>query len=149
MTPVTPTKFLNLDLELRSHEDLTPLATHFETCGIVLFNGASNAVLQLTVEPLMCGLNESPQACTDELLQTIRALPSALLELFNSCTKRIFDYGFESGAHAPPFMVDILAIQLFKISQLEIDLRVTLYPHDDDLPARYGLASSSPTSVID
>ena len=132
MNIVAPTTFLNLDLELRSREDLAPLATHFETCAIVLFNGVSNDVFQLTVEPLIGGLNESQQACTNELLQTISALPSALLELFNGCNKRIFDYGFESGAHAPPFMVDILAAQLSKMSRLGIDLRVTIYPHDAD-----------------
>ena len=127
--------FLNLDLELRSLEDLTPLASHFETCAIVLFNSVNNDVFQLTVEPIMGGLGESPQTCTDELVQTISNLPDELMKLFRGCDKRIFDYGFESFIQQSPFTVDILAAQLFKMAQLGIDLRITLYPHYGDLQA--------------
>jgi hypothetical protein len=124
-----PATFLNLDLELRSHEDLAPLATHFENCAIVLFNGVSNDIFQLTVESSIGGLNESPKACTDELLQTISAFHGALMELFKGCNKRIFDYGFDGGIQAPPFMVDLSAAQLSNMVQFGIDMRITIYPY--------------------
>ncbi len=133
MNTVERNAFLNLDLELRSREDLTPLANHFENCAIVLFNGFSNDIFQLTVEPLNGGLGESPQACTDEFLQTISTLPDVAMKLFRGCNKRIFDYGFESCTHAPPVVTDILTTQLSKMSLLGIDLRVTIYPQYADL----------------
>ena len=136
MNVVEQKAFLNLDLELRSREDLTPLATYFENRALVLFNGFSNDIFQLTVEPLIGGLNESPQACTEELLQTISKLPVAHMKLFRDCDTRMFDYGFERCTQAPPVVADILATQLSKMSLLGIDLRVTIYPQHADSPER-------------
>jgi hypothetical protein len=130
MNVVASAAFLNLDLELRSREDLTPLAAHLENRALILFNGVIDDVFQLTVEPLIGGnLNESPQSCTDELLQTISVFPDALMALFRGCSKRIFDYGFDGGIQAPQFMVDLSAAQLSNMAQFEIDMRITIYPH--------------------
>jgi hypothetical protein len=131
MNFIAPRVFLNLDLELRSSENLTLLASHFESCAIVLFNG----VFKLAREPLVGGLNESPQVCTNELVQTINNLPDAPMKSFRGCNKRIFDFGFESSVQAPPFTIDILPTRLSKISQLEIDLRAARYPHHAGLDA--------------
>lgn len=90
MNFIAPRVVLNLNLELRSNEALTLLASHFESCAIVLFN----AVFQLTVELLIGGLNESPQVCTDELVQTISNLPDPPMKLFRGCNKRIFHFHF-------------------------------------------------------
>jgi hypothetical protein len=117
---------------------LTPLATHFKNCAFVLFNGVSNDIFQLTVEPSIGGLNESPKACTDELLETISTFPDALMELFKGCNKRIFDYGFDGGIQASPFTVDLSVAQLSNMAQFGIDMRITIYPHHAESPTRLG-----------
>jgi hypothetical protein len=139
MIAVAPAAFLNLDLELRSSEDLTPLATHLEKCAFLLFNGAVGDVFQLTAEPLIGGdLNQNPQACTEEFLQTIGALPDGLMALFRGCSERVFDYGFESGMQPPPCMVNLPATQLSNMAQFGIALRVTVYPYDAESPTDEG-----------
>jgi hypothetical protein len=130
-----PTAFLNLDLELRAKSDLASLAKYLGEHASLLHCGKFGDDYQLTAEPLCGGhSNHSVQACTEELLETIVALPGELKELFDRSHVRLFDYGFDGGLSAKPLSVDVSAAQLLRMAQLGIGPRVTVYPYRAELP---------------
>jgi hypothetical protein len=130
---VKPASFLNLDLELRSAEDLAPLASYFEQHAIVLYSGKTDRGFQLTVEPLIGGhTNIGPDACTEELLSTISDLPEQLAILFHTCHTRVFDFGFDSSVEWEPRSVDLTSAQLADVARAGISIRITVYPYRAD-----------------
>ena len=124
-----PAVFLNLDLELRSRENLAPLGGYLSERAHVLYNGETPEGYLLTAEPLHGGMGQTPEMCTDELLATLDALPTELSALVRGCHARVFDYGFGSGLKAPPLAVGIPPHQLVRMAQWDIALRVTVYPY--------------------
>ncbi len=130
MVNVERASFLNLDPELESGEDLTPLATHLGVTAYVLYNDKFGDKYRLIAEPLINGhLNPNHQQCTEAFLETLNALPKDLEMLFLNCHSRTFDYGFDGGHEAPPLFVTLTADQLSRTARLGIDLRVTVYPY--------------------
>jgi len=125
-----PAAFLNLDLELRCREDLTPLASYLENRTMVLYSGESGGEFRLTVEPLIGGhSNIGPDLCTGEMLATLATLPEHLLRLFQACHVRMFDYGFDGGIDEKPCSVDLPASQLAEVVRAGIAIRITVYPY--------------------
>lgn len=125
-----PAAFLNLDLDLRSTIDLTPLAMHLDLVASLLYCGHHAGEFHITAEPLIGGHpNIDAVTCTRELLGTLTSLPAALKELFDGCHRRVFDYGFDGGSEAAPCSIDLPAVELSNIARMGIDLRVTVYPH--------------------
>src|SRR5947209_2316387 len=50
-----PAEFLNLDLALWSHTDLTPLAQYLDKHASLLYNGEHSGMFHITAEPLIGG----------------------------------------------------------------------------------------------
>ena len=125
----TPATLLNLDFELESQFDLSPLAGHLEGKVFILYNGKTDHGYRLDLEPVINGrLNDDPQACTDHFITLINALPKELMDLWSSCTMRLFDYGFDGGLETPPFRAIISTASLSQIAQLGADIQITVYP---------------------
>jgi hypothetical protein len=51
-----------------------------------------------------------------------------------SCNSRSFDYGFDGGLEEKPFNASIRTDFLTRMSNLGIDLRITVYPFRDGEP---------------
>jgi hypothetical protein len=121
--------FLNLDLELESDRDLAPLAEHFGHRAFVLQCNEDGGRFHLALEPLLSGaLCGDPTACTDAVLDLIHTLPPALRELWQQCSVRLFDYGYDGGLEAPPLTTDIDPVRLGLIAAAGAGIRITLYP---------------------
>lgn len=126
---MTQARFLNLDLELRSQEDLSDLAAHFETTASVLFNGKTDSEFRLAIETAAGGLEgDTPERCAVEMLSLLEGLPSPLIRLLDQCGGRVFDFGFESGSNLPPFSVDLSSATLKRIVGMDLTVRTTIYP---------------------
>lgn len=106
---------------------------------MVLYCGESNGEFQLTVEPLIGGHSEiGAEACTEELLNTLEAIPESMAKLLQRCHQRLFDYGFDGGFDAKPCSVDIPREQLSRAMRLGIGMRVTVYPYRSDSRIKKG-----------
>jgi hypothetical protein len=124
-----PATLLNLDFDLWSTIDLTPLAIQLDLAASLLYRGHHAGEFHITVEPVVGGLpNADAVTCTRELLGTLASLPVALRELFDGCHRRVFDYGLDGGLEAAPCSMDLPAIELSRIAQTGIDLRVAVDP---------------------
>ena len=122
--------FLNLDLELNSRSDLSPLAKHLKRTSAILYNGPSGNGFRLCAEPIVGGrFCTSPRICTTFFLDALKALPPRLAALLSSCSSRFFDYGFEGGLQSKPLYVTLPASHLARIARLGAQVRVTVYSH--------------------
>ncbi|OOG44753.1 hypothetical protein B0B52_06505 [Polaromonas sp. A23] len=128
--PSVPASFINLDLELESSSDLGVLEEELRRNAFVLHSGPVDAGFKLSVEPLIGGaLSTNPAACTDHFLSTLEALSPEGAALLQSCTSRVFDYGFDGGLEANPSHTDLNRTRLARMVALGIDLRITTYPY--------------------
>ncbi|RQP21503.1 hypothetical protein [Piscinibacter terrae] len=136
MTAAASASFLNLDLELDAASDLAPLAQHLKGRVFILFCGPTDSGFRLALEALTKGrLNSDPKACTDHLLDILETLPSALMQAWQSCTSRVFDYGFDGGLESPPIHMTLPSSTLARAARLGLDFRITVYPfreHSDE-----------------
>src|SRR5262245_39400480 len=100
--------FLNLDLELIAAASLVRLAKHLEGSAFILYNGRVKGSYRVCAEPIVRGsLSKSPRACTEHFLSVLEALPAELASIFNGCSSRVFDYGFDGGLQSKPLSVKI------------------------------------------
>lgn len=130
MTTIEPAEYINLDLDLKSPHDLTPLATHLSKVAFVLHNDKIGDVYRLIAEPAIEGrLNQDPQACTEEFLNIFGELPEELVAILRACTSRTFDYGFDGGSESPPLSITLPAAHLAQMAKWNIDVQVTIYPY--------------------
>jgi|CXWL01.1.fsa_nt_gi hypothetical protein len=135
MNGIEPVTFLNLDLELDSKSDLSPLAEFIGSKNYVLFNGKVPRGYHLCVEPLIRKtLNGDIRKCTDHFLKLLEKMPPELFAVWRSCKTRTFDYGFDGGAESPPLTVSLSSAQLLRIAQLGLEIRLTIYSHRSEAP---------------
>ncbi len=130
-TPISvPAAFLNLDLELVSPLDLTPVADHLKETAFILHCGPVEAGHHLCAEPLIKGhLNADPHACTEHMLSVLEALAQQQRDLWQSCSARVFDYGYDGGLEENPLSTQLSPAQLARMAALGLHLRVTVYPY--------------------
>src|SRR5690606_22234666 len=126
-------RFLNLDVELRSKTDLSPLAKYFEKTASLLFNGKVGEDFQITIEPPI-DARANAQECTQQIFALLSALPENLKELFQTCHTRIFDYGFESGTDYPALIEELPVTQLANLANMDCSLIITVYPYSPEPP---------------
>jgi hypothetical protein len=85
MSSVQSAAFLNLDLELESKSDLSPLAEFFALKNTVLYYGPISRGYRLTVEPIIRrALNGDINQCTKHLLNLLAKLPPELVPVWET-----------------------------------------------------------------
>jgi hypothetical protein len=122
------TSFINVDLELRSSEDLVPLSEHLGPHVMELHCGEMDDGFFLSVESMIDGrLVSDALRCTDDLLALAESLPAELRGLWDRCGSRRFDYGFEGGLEGRPFSLAIDVERLRRMTALGIEVAITVY----------------------
>lgn len=121
-----PSRFLNVDLELESPDDLSPIAAHWGERVNVLYAGPGGPCFRLSLELADSGFRDDDALqLTCAFLDLIDALPEDLLLLWRGCSRRDFDYGFEGTGAA---IACIEAKCAARMSTLGIGIRVSVYP---------------------
>jgi hypothetical protein len=129
-------EYLNVDLELDSEADLSPLAEHLGDSVFVLFNGRVHDVYRLaletscTDEPELANRDSSldADACIREFLTLVAQLPSPLRSLWDGCLSRVFDIGITAGAAPSAFIQTVCETTVHAITSVGGAIRVTIYP---------------------
>lgn len=130
VNPPIDASFINVDLELRSSEDLAPLRAHMGRRAMELHCGEIDGEYFLSVESLIDGnLATGALRCTDDLLAIAESLPAELRGLWDRCRSRRFDYGFDGGLEGRPFNVVIDVVRLQRMNALGIEVAITLYSY--------------------
>jgi hypothetical protein len=142
--------FINVDLELASSEDLTPLITELQANdrmwagNLHLFEeGEPKTAVTLVIgwyhkeEDIFQSYNDK-----DDLVGGVNVLLSAfctLLEeaspetrrIWNDCHKKDFDIGFQGGNTVKSFHTQIEAETIQRCAELGATITITVYPHSN------------------
>jgi len=126
-------RFLNLDLVLKSNSDLSALVGHLDQRVTVVADQEFEGLFLLGLE--LAG-KEGPvhdaQWCTQQFLTIISEFPDAVLDLWKGCTSRTFSYGFEGGCDYPALDATITADLVLQIGQVGADIGIAVYPYQPD-----------------
>jgi hypothetical protein len=134
--PVSEPEFLNVDLELESGIDLSPLAEHLGDSVCVLFRGRVADVYRLALETNCVGasgstagdISRDADECIREFVSLVVQLPPPLRALWDACASRVFDIGLATGTGPSALVQIISASTVHMISSVGGTIRVTLYP---------------------
>lgn len=120
-------RYLNTDLELVCDVEPAQLVAEFEACD--LFTHVHYGDDQLFY--VMCeDMNKhEPEPNIIRLLDAVDALSDSALAIWQCCTKREFDVGFDCGDEPWGFRQGLSNDVLRRIAACGASLRVTLYPH--------------------
>lgn len=123
------TRYLTLDIELESEQDMSPLVEHLGEEIFVLCNEKVESVFYTSFEPKYFEPEEDiPERHAKHILGLLDKLPDSLREMWNGCRSKIFDFGFDSGYAPCPFFTDLSPATLQGIAAIGASTRVTIYP---------------------
>ena len=129
---MTDPKYINLDLDLESFEDLTRLADYLDNNACLLSHEVVDEISHITVEASLGGECITPEVSADKMLSVIESMPKDLYGLFISSKSRVFDFGFEGGYETNPLHHDISPELIRRISKHRIAFRLTIYSYRED-----------------
>jgi hypothetical protein len=120
--------YLNTDLDLTSAEDLGLLAGAFDASGVFPLHvtRGDDALWYATFEVL--GEHAEPEPSIEVMLSVVESLPGPLRSVWNSCTRREFNVGYDCGAEPWAFNQGLSAALLGRMAAVGASLRITLYP---------------------
>ncbi len=117
-------KFLNIDLDLESTDDLSPVVHEFERSCSIMRNEVVDGIHYVSFET---GCTEENQILS-EYEKAIDGLSSTAKILFKKCRNINFDFGYESGTEPNSFHSPINQRSVKVISRLGGSIVITIYP---------------------
>ena len=125
--------YLNTDLDLTSTEDLTVLAAALEAEGIPPLHVTHDAdgLWHATFETDTQFAEPAPNIAT--MLAIVESLAESLRSVWDGCTLREFNIGYDCGAEPWAFNQGLPVELLSRMAAAGASLRLTLYP--DRAPA--------------
>jgi hypothetical protein len=121
-------RYLNTDLDLTSGEDLTALAAAFEGGGVPPLHVTHGAdVLWYATFETSAQFAE-PEPNIAAMLAIVESLARSLRSMWDDCTRREFNIGYDCGNEPWGFNQGLPADLLGRMAAAGASLRVTLYP---------------------
>jgi hypothetical protein len=123
-------KFLNVDLEVESTADLSPLVAALGDDVVLLHIGPADgggdlATFELAEE------HGGPDGRVLELCDLIEHLPPEAAELWRTAHRRTFDVGYECGDTPRAFQSELTHPTIRRVADLGASLTTTIYPRTD------------------
>jgi hypothetical protein len=132
--------YLNTDLVLTSPNDLTELATIFESQGIVPLHvtrgddGLWYATFETYADETHAQHTE-PEPNIAVMVAVVESLGEAHRSVWQGCTRREFNIGYDCGAEPWAFNQGLSCALLGRIAAVGASLRFTLYPNREPNPS--------------
>lgn len=122
-----PIRYLNTDLELVSERNLTSLVAILEERELCKLHCAQYdnrwyATLEVSSQ------HDQPETTIARMLTVIESLDDSSRALWDGCTKREFDIGYECGQGAEQLKQTLTKQTLERITAVDASLCITLYP---------------------
>lgn len=127
--------YRNTDLDIVAQEDLTELASLFETNGLVALHvtAGDDGLWYATFETEE--QFDEPEGSIATILTVIESLDEPLRALWTGCGHRVLDIGYDCGTEPWGFHQSLSPGLLKRIAASSASLRITLYPHRDLTPS--------------
>ena len=122
-------KFLNVDLLLKSKQDLTPIIDNLGKKIFVLHNGKEKDHYYAYLE--IMGDRSAPNEVIKIFCDLIENLSENSKKIWDEADYRIFDIGYDSGRHENSFSSDLTELEIKRIAAINASMRITIYPIDN------------------
>ena len=120
-------KFLNVDLELESKQDISVIIQEFGEDVFVLYQGIARSYHQGRLEIADNSYNNADDII-NEFCFLVEALPKDIRQIWDNCCLREFNIGYESGMTPISFRSDIKSTTIQRIANIGASLVITIYP---------------------
>jgi hypothetical protein len=117
-------QFLNIDLDIESSEDLSTLVAEMSERTSVMRNESGGSVYFASFETGAHGENE----IIEEYSAIIEGLSPKNRTLWEGCSKREFDFGYDSGDKPNNFHSSVSVNSIALLARLGGSVVVTIYP---------------------
>jgi len=120
--------YLNTDLDLTSAQDLTTLARAFESRGVFALHvtRCDNGLWRATFET--DDDHSEPESNIAAILAVSESLSKELRLIWDSCTQKEFNVGYDCGSSPWAFNEGLSANLVGRMVAAGVSFRVTLYP---------------------
>jgi len=130
-------EYLNVDLEIRSRSDLTPLVDELSKSLFLLYAGRIRRTFFANFET--GGMSLAPEKAIKRLADAVFALPPSARKFWKAAEDRVFDIGVEANSAGPDIFALALQPETLKtIAQLNARLAFTFYPPEERRPPTGG-----------
>ena len=119
-------EYLNVDLEIRSRSDLTPLVEALSRSLFLLHAGRIPRTFLASFETP--GMALPPDRAIKRVTEAVSALPPSARKFWKEARDRVFDIGIAKSAGPDVFALALRPETLIAIAQLDARLAFTLYP---------------------
>lgn len=127
-----PIRFLNVDLDIESQNDLQILVDELEKdCSLHIYDKNVNNNNFASFSHRFAFDDYEINAIISAFCNSIENLSPKAREIWDSCCTRKFDAGFESGNFPKDFKSAIDADVIKRIADLSASIVITIYPSDD------------------
>jgi hypothetical protein len=137
-----PTSFLNVDLDVWSQTDLTPLVAAFGERVFVLFVGREGRRHGLHIELAGSGIRGSADSLIQALVALIRALPRSARQHWRNASRRSFNVGVQASTQPQSYELQLTPETLRAVAHVGADVTLTVYA----APARETAPANPPPS---
>lgn len=123
-------RFINVDLDIESAEDLALLIAAMEPHAYSLARPPGSASFEIN-EPSP----NDPDSVIQEFIRIVKSLPPAARRVWEGASKRVFDIGMQSGRHPSSVSFKFAVDTLRGAADIEADIAITMYaldPADDE-----------------
>jgi hypothetical protein len=119
--------YINTDLDLASDDDLTALAAAFKAQGVspLHLTRGDNGLWYATFE--VYSEHEEPEPDISAMLAVVESLGEPLRAVWQGCTRREFNIGYDCGDKPWAFNQELSSQLLGRMASAGASLRVTLY----------------------
>lgn len=126
-SPDREIRYLNTDLDLFSAEDLTALAAGLDEAGMGIHHvGEADGAWRAHLD--MDHYYDAPELTIAAMLDAIESLPGPLRAVWDGCTRREFNIGYDCGNKPGAFEQKLSNALLARVATAGAGIGITLYP---------------------
>ena len=123
-------RFLNIDLDIESTKDISQIVKEFSGRLSVMRNEQKEGLYIASFET---GYEEENKII-EEYVSLIENLSQEAREIWNNCSKREFDFGYDSGIKPYDFHSKISEKSIELLAKVGGSVTITIYPpHENDI----------------
>lgn len=119
-------QYLNTDLEIESKSDLSKIVEHFGDDVLVHHHGEIRGYQHASFS--IAGGSTDADATINLFCELVESLPTEVREIWDGCSARVFDLGYECGASPQSFQSQIRASTIQRVANISASVAITMYP---------------------